>query len=98
MPSIFCSVTLHTAFPCQQHLLTHVQCLAAGTNVAVVAAILKTGLRIMPHAGGRVGRGIYLASENAKSASYVRCARDGGKNVGVMFLAEAAVGKEHSIT
>lgn len=25
-----------------------------GTNVAVVAAILKSGLRIMPHSGGRV--------------------------------------------
>lgn len=39
-----------------------------GTNVAVVAAILKSGLRIMPHSGGRVGRGIYFASENSKSA------------------------------
>jgi len=28
-----------------------------GTKVAVVAAILNTGLRIMPHSGGRVGRG-----------------------------------------
>ncbi len=27
-----------------------------GTNVAVVAAILKSGLRIMPHSGGRVGK------------------------------------------
>jgi hypothetical protein len=41
-----------------------------GTNVAVVAAILKSGLRIMPHSGGRVGRGIYFASENGKSAGY----------------------------
>ena len=31
-----------------------------GTKVAVVAAILKSGLRIMPHSGGRVGKGIYL--------------------------------------
>lgn len=31
-----------------------------GTNIAVVVAILKTGLRIMPHSGGRVGRGIYV--------------------------------------
>ena len=38
--------------------------------MAVVAAILKTGLRIMPHSGGRVGRGIYFASENDKSAGY----------------------------
>ncbi|XP_020854566.1 protein mono-ADP-ribosyltransferase PARP3 isoform X2 [Phascolarctos cinereus] len=42
-----------------------------GTNVAVVAAILKSGLRIMPHSGGRVGQGIYFASENSKSACYV---------------------------
>ena len=41
-----------------------------GTNVAVVAAILKGGLRIMPHCGGRVGKGIYFASENSKSAGY----------------------------
>ncbi|XP_053455752.1 protein mono-ADP-ribosyltransferase PARP3 isoform X2 [Nycticebus coucang] len=41
-----------------------------GTNVAVVAAILTTGLRIMPHSGGRVGKGIYFASENSKSACY----------------------------
>ena len=38
--------------------------------MAVVAAILKSGLRIMPHSGGRVGRGIYLASECSKSAGY----------------------------
>ncbi len=24
----------------------------------------------MPHSGGRVGKGIYLASENSKSAGY----------------------------
>lgn len=41
-----------------------------GTNIAVVAAILKSGLRIMPHSGGRVGKGIYFASENGKSAGY----------------------------
>jgi poly [ADP-ribose] polymerase len=39
-----------------------------GTDVAVVVAILKSGLRIMPHSGGRVGAGIYFASENGKSA------------------------------
>ncbi len=66
-----------------------------GTNVAVVAAIINSGLRIMPHSGGRVGRGIYLASENSKSAGYVRT---NGAGVGVMFLCEAALGKEHHIT
>ncbi|XP_077384783.1 protein mono-ADP-ribosyltransferase PARP3 [Festucalex cinctus] len=65
-----------------------------GTNIAVVAAILKSGLRIMPHSGGRVGRGIYFASENAKSACYVRTS----KNTGVMFLSEVALGREHTIT
>jgi len=64
-----------------------------GTNVAVVAAILKSGLRIMPHSGGRVGAGIYLASEHAKSVGYTCPAQWKGKQVGVMFLAEAAVGK-----
>lgn len=65
-----------------------------GTNVAVVVAILKTGLRIMPHSGGRVGRGIYFASLNQKSIQYV--GRAG--NVGFMFLAEVAIGKQHVIT
>ncbi|KAM9361706.1 protein mono-ADP-ribosyltransferase PARP3 [Symphorus nematophorus] len=65
-----------------------------GTNIAVVAAILKSGLRIMPHSGGRVGRGIYFASENSKSAGYVRTS----KNTGVMFLSEVALGKECTIT
>ncbi|XP_071076550.1 protein mono-ADP-ribosyltransferase PARP3 [Desmodus rotundus] len=41
-----------------------------GTNGAVVAAILALGLRIMPHSGGRVGKGIYFASENSKSVGY----------------------------
>ncbi|KAM6928328.1 protein mono-ADP-ribosyltransferase PARP3 [Xenentodon cancila] len=65
-----------------------------GTNIAVVAAILKSGLRIMPQSGGRVGRGVYFASENSKSACYVRTSN----NTGVMFLSEVALGKEHTIT
>ncbi|XP_034022506.1 protein mono-ADP-ribosyltransferase PARP3 [Thalassophryne amazonica] len=65
-----------------------------GTNIAVVAAILKSGLRIMPHSGGRVGRGIYFASENCKSAGYVHTS----KNTGIMFLSEVALGKEYTIT
>jgi Poly(ADP-ribose) polymerase catalytic domain len=40
----------------QQHTeLGNRRLLWHGTNVAVVAAVLKTGLRIMPHSGGRVG-------------------------------------------
>ncbi|KAH9487840.1 Poly [ADP-ribose] polymerase 3 [Bulinus truncatus] len=65
-----------------------------GTNVAVVAAILKTGLRIMPHSGGRVGKGIYFASEYNKSAGYV-CTAQGQ---GILFLNEVALGKQHKIT
>ncbi|XP_003217614.2 protein mono-ADP-ribosyltransferase PARP3 [Anolis carolinensis] len=66
-----------------------------GTNIAVVAAILKSGLRIMPHSGGRVGKGLYFASENSKSAGYVGTT---SKQVGIMFLNEVALGKEHRIT
>jgi len=66
-----------------------------GTSVCVVSAILKTGLRIMPHSGGRVGRGIYSASENSKSAGYV--GRD-SKGTGFMFLNEVVLGKEKHIT
>ncbi|GAB5363861.1 hypothetical protein AAMO2058_000919700 [Amorphochlora amoebiformis] len=65
-----------------------------GTNIAVVVAICSSGLRIMPNSGGRVGKGIYLASENGKSANYVRPA---GDRTGIMFLCEAALGKEKHI-
>jgi hypothetical protein len=47
----------------------------------------------MPHSGGRVGAGIYLASENGKSAAYT--SRSG--KTGVMFLCEAALGKAFEI-
>ncbi|KAL8212335.1 UNVERIFIED_CONTAM: Poly [ADP-ribose] polymerase 3 [Gekko kuhli] len=72
-----------------RHLLWH------GTSVAVIAAILKSGLRIMPHSGGRVGKGLYFASENSKSACYVGTT---SKQVGIMFLNEVALGKEYRIT
>eukprot|EP01087_Luapelamoeba_hula_P019447 TRINITY_DN6446_c0_g1_i1.p1 TRINITY_DN6446_c0_g1~~TRINITY_DN6446_c0_g1_i1.p1 ORF type:complete len:619 (+),score=162.67 TRINITY_DN6446_c0_g1_i1:33-1859(+) len=75
--------------------ITNRKLLWHGTNVAVVVAILSSGLRIMPHSGGRVGRGIYFASENAKSAGYVGRSSDG---TGIMFLSEVALGQEHGIT
>lgn len=68
-----------------------------GTSPAVVAAILKSGLRIMPHSGGRVGKGIYLASENAKSAGYTGSTKVGGAQAGFMFLIEAPLGKMYSV-
>ena len=74
--------------------LTNRRLLWHGTNVAVVAAILKSGLRIMPHSGGRVGRGIYLADQHQKSAGYCQA---GARKI-VMFLVEAALGAEHKIT
>lgn len=66
-----------------------------GTNIAVVAPILTSGLRIMPHSGGRVGSGIYLASMQEKSAGYT-CAY--GVKYACMFLAEAAMGDSHIVT
>ncbi|CAG0902135.1 unnamed protein product [Darwinula stevensoni] len=71
-----------------------------GTNVAVVAAILKEGLRIMPHSGGLVGKGIYFASLNQKSYGYVGSTGGWGankENIGIMFLAEVILGNEHSV-
>ncbi|KAM5293244.1 LOW QUALITY PROTEIN: protein mono-ADP-ribosyltransferase PARP3 [Ctenodactylus gundi] len=69
-----------------------------GTNIAVVAAILTRGLRIMPHSGGRVGKGIYFASENSMSALYVTAMHCGTHQVGYMFLGEVALGREYHIT
>jgi hypothetical protein len=71
------------------------QLLWHGTNVAVVVAIMNSGLRIMPHSGGRVGKGIYFASESSKSSGYVT---PNSYGTGFMFLNEVALGKEHHIT
>ncbi|CAL8102540.1 unnamed protein product [Calicophoron daubneyi] len=65
-----------------------------GTSMGVIAAILKTGLRIMPHSGGLVGRGLYFASQAAKSECYVR---GDAENHHIMFLNEVIIGKEHHI-
>ena len=75
----------------------------------------------MPHSGGRVGKGIYFASENSKSAGYgeevndnyyisdpsnlcqssliiLFSVRRAAGNIGIMFLNEVALGREHHIT
>ena len=65
------------------------------TNIAVVAPIITSGLRIMPHSGGRVGSGIYLASMQAKSASYTS---GYGAKFACMFLCESPLGKQHVVT
>ena len=62
-----------------------------GTDIATAAAISSSGLRVMPSAGGRVGAGIYMATECGKSGYYVQPAADG---TGVMFLGEVALGQE----
>ena len=64
-----------------------------GTNVAVVAAILKSGLRIMPHSSGRCGKGIYLADMHEKSGKYC----SGSNGTVIMFLVEAPLGNIHEI-
>ncbi|CAK4111425.1 unnamed protein product [Aphanomyces euteiches] len=68
-----------------------------GTNVAVVAAILKSGLRIMPSSGGRVGKGIYLANMLEKSRQYLWGSQFDGQNVACVFLVEAALGQMNEI-
>jgi len=65
-----------------------------GTNIAVVAPILTSGLRIMPHSGGRVGSGIYLANLQEKSAQYTS---GYGAKYACMFLCEAPLGKQHIV-
>ncbi|KAM6197506.1 LOW QUALITY PROTEIN: protein mono-ADP-ribosyltransferase PARP3-like [Sarcoramphus papa] len=76
-------------------LLEHRHLLWHGTNVAVITAILQSKLRIVPHSGGRVGKCIYFASENSRSACYVGCT---SKKAGIMFLMEVALGKTYRIT
>ena len=65
-----------------------------GSKVAVFPSILSGGLKIMPHSGGRVGRGLYFADIVAKSASY--CGLH--NNIGLILLNEVALGKSHEIT
>jgi poly [ADP-ribose] polymerase len=65
-----------------------------GTNIAVVSPIIIHGLRIMPHSGGRVGAGIYLASMQEKSRSYT----SGCSKYACMFLVQAVLGKMHPVT
>lgn len=57
--------------------------------MSCAAAIVASGLRIMPSSGGRVGKGIYLAQECCKSGYYVRPSSAGEA---IMFLVEAPLG------
>lgn len=64
----------------QQHTeLGNRRLLWHGTNVAVVAAVLKTGLRIMPHSGGRVGEPVtklYMLCLIAQCQCHLTCYLD----------------------
>ena len=74
----------------------HCRLLWHGTNVSSGAAVVSTGLRIMPGAGGRLGKGLYFSNEAAKSGNYVTKAPDGSA---LMFLAEVALGSNpHRVT
>lgn len=66
------------------------------SHIGTISATLATGLRTMPHSGGRVGKGIYLASESGKSLDYMTPACR--KIIGSMFLVEAALAKTCEIT
>lgn len=43
-----------------------------GTNVSAGAAIISSGLRIMPTSSGRCGRGIYFANESCESITFLK--------------------------
>lgn len=59
-----------------------------GSSVAVFPAILSGGIKIMPHSGGRVGRGNYSADMIDKSQGY--CGKAG--KIGLILLNEVALG------
>ncbi|KAM8867154.1 protein mono-ADP-ribosyltransferase PARP3-like [Synchiropus picturatus] len=69
-----------------------------GTKISKVAAILKNGLRNTSHSEGRVGRGIYFASEFTSLAAYGASYGHTPNNTCMMFLCEVALGREYSIT
>lgn len=73
--------------------LEHRKLLFHGSNVAVFPAILSGGIKIMPHSGGRVGRGNYSADMIYKSQGY--CGLHG--NVGLILLNEVVLGKQNRI-
>jgi len=65
-----------------------------GSSVCVFAAILSGGLKIMPHAGGRVGAGLYFADMFEKSEQYLGYSED---NKALILLNEVVLGSIHHI-
>ena len=72
------------------------QLLWHGSRLSNWAGILSKGLRIAPpeapKTGYRLGKGIYLADTISKSGSY--CFTDAQNPIGVMMLAESALGRQ----
>ena len=66
-----------------------------GTSVAVVAAILNSGLRIMPHSGGRVGKGQTTAEATRTRRKIAQCSMRG--NVRVRVCAEGHRGARAAV-
>ena len=75
------------------HSLDYRKLLFHGSSVAVFPAILSGGIKIMPHSGGRVGRGNYSADMIYKSQGY--CGKHG--RLGLILLNEVALGKVNRI-
>lgn len=71
--------------------ITNRKLLWHGTNLGCIMAILKTGLRILPHSGGILGKGLYFASQSQKSLMYTYPDHD---KHGLIFLVEVALGNE----
>lgn len=49
----------------EHEAITNRRLLWYGASVAMAVAILKSGIRIMPHSSGRLGKGIHLAPQSS---------------------------------
>eukprot|EP00178_Gracilaria_changii_P010717 TRINITY_DN310_c0_g1_i1.p1 TRINITY_DN310_c0_g1~~TRINITY_DN310_c0_g1_i1.p1 ORF type:complete len:1239 (-),score=162.41 TRINITY_DN310_c0_g1_i1:252-3968(-) len=66
-----------------------------GCHIASVPSILTNGLQILSHSGGRLGKGIYCASESGKSLQST--IPDSQTQIGCMVLVEAALGRSYEV-
>uniref|UniRef100_A0A6B2KXW8 Poly [ADP-ribose] polymerase n=1 Tax=Arcella intermedia TaxID=1963864 RepID=A0A6B2KXW8_9EUKA len=73
--------------------VTYRKLLWHGSCVSVFGSILSTGLKIMPHSGGRVGSGLYFADMFSKSANYLGYSQ----NKALILLNEVALGSMEKI-
>lgn len=72
----------------------------ATRHTNMVSILSSGGLKIAPKnapiSGCRVGKGLYYTGTLAKSACYTFCSPS--SNIGYVFLAEVALGRQHQIT